>query len=57
MKTRSQIIKQKFTITIEEAAKALLELKKACGPVTRSANTYPSGRPRRSTAGVVDYSE
>lgn len=55
MKTRSQMIKQNFTITIEEAAKALLELKKACK--THSANTYPSGRPRRSTAAVVDYSE
>ena len=58
MKTRSQ---NKFTVADVEAAKALLQLKKAIGFsktgfVNREAK-WPSGRPRRSTAGHVDYRE
>ena len=64
MKTRSQnfpqTFKQKFTVGEMEAAKALVELKNATTPRrarTVTANTYPSGRPRRSTATPVNYSE
>ena len=57
MKTRSQ---NTFTIADLEAAKALIQLKKALktGFVARdSQKVWPSGRPRRSTAGHVDYRE
>ena len=60
MKTRSQ---NTFTIADLEAAKALLQLKKAIsfsktGFVARdSQKVWPSGRPRRSTARNVDYRE
>jgi hypothetical protein len=59
MKTRSQTIT--FSVKEVEAAKALMQLKKACAakPVAKPAakNTWPSGRPRRSTAGYVNYAE
>ena len=59
MKTRSQAIT--FSVKEVEAAKALMQLKKACAtkPATKPAakNTWPSGRPRRSTAGYVNYAE
>jgi hypothetical protein len=56
MKTRSQ---NKFTVADVEAAKALLQLKKAVftNVKTSRADRWPSGRPRRSTAGHVDYRE
>jgi hypothetical protein len=67
MKTRSQTItySSSFSVKEVEAAKALMQLKKACTakpvakPVAKPAakNTWPSGRPRRSTAGYVNYAE
>ena len=53
MKTRSHNI----TLSVKEveAAKALLQLKKACAPLAK--NVWPSGRARRSTAGNVNYAE
>lgn len=63
MKTRSQTTtySSSFSVKEVEAAKALLQLKKACAPkpVAKAAakNVWPSGRPRRSTAGYVDYRE
>jgi hypothetical protein len=59
MKTRSQTTtySSSFSVKEVEAAKALLQLKKACMPKKASANTWPSGRPRRSTAGYVNYAE
>ena len=61
MKTRSQTItySSSFSVKEVEAAKALMQLKKACAaaPKKASANTWPSGRPRRSTAGYVNYAE
>jgi hypothetical protein len=54
MKTRSQATT--FSVKEVEAAKALLQLKKAC-TAKPSANTWPSGRPRRSTARYVNYTE
>lgn len=65
MKTRSQnfpqTFKQKFNVGEMEAAKALVELKNATSPrrtrSTAAVETYPSGRPRRSTATPVNYSE
>lgn len=64
MKTRSQTTSypSSFTVTEFEAAKALLQLRKACvsKPAAKAvpkANTWPSGRPRRSTAGYVNYAE
>jgi hypothetical protein len=61
MNTRSQNSAQKFSIAEVEAAKALLQLKKAIG-FTKTGyvlrdSKWPSGRPRRSTAGHVDYRE
>ena len=58
MKTRSQ--NPKFTVSDVEAAKALLQLKKAVFTTnvkTSRADRWPSGRPRRSTARNVDYRE
>ena len=63
MKTRSASYPSSFTVTEFEAAKALLQLRKACCPTPKVApkkavaNKWPSGRPRRSTAGNVDYRE
>jgi hypothetical protein len=55
MKTRSQAIT--FSVKEVEAAKALMQLKKACATKPAAKNTWPSGRPRRSTAGYVNYAE
>ena len=63
MKTRSQNFTQafkQFTIKEVEAAKALVELKAACNAPKSSKRVsamHPSGRPRRSTAPLVNYSE
>lgn len=58
MQTRSknytQVFSKKFTVGEVEAAKALVQLKNVVKK--NAANTWPSGRPRRSTAGVVNYS-
>lgn len=63
MKTRSQNFTQTFKKAEVAAAKTLVELKNAA-PISRprractvAAATYPSGRPRRSTAAPVNYSE
>ena len=59
MKTRSQVTT--FSVKEVEAVKALLELKKACATKTATKpaakNMWPSGRPRRATAGYVNYAE
>jgi len=50
MKTRTKDYSKLFTISAAEAAKALLELKKACTQV-------PAIRPIRSTAKKVNYKD
>jgi hypothetical protein len=57
MNTRSQNAAQKFSVAEVEAAKALLQLKKAIKTGFAREAKWPSGRPRRSTAGNVDYRE
>ena len=60
MKTRSQAVTypSSFSVKEVEATKALLQLKKACAaPKVAAKNMWPSGRPRRATAGDVNYTE
>jgi hypothetical protein len=61
MQTRSNNPAQKFVISQAEAAEALMKLKKGVSFSTRvsqkKTSTWPSGRPRRSTAGYVNYDE
>ena len=53
MKTRTKDYSKLFTISATEAAKALLELKRACpAPVAEKPK-----RPVRSSAKKVNYSE
>lgn len=56
MKTRTKDYSKLFTISAAEAAKALLELKKACVKESVARTQVPAKRPVRSTK-KVNYAE